>query len=84
MQRARHCTSWEDSCQTYKNTNKYGVTIVLNALKQKHRDLGENSRERGTYLEFRFLEGLPEEVTSKMSPKGDREEHSSRNSLHEG
>lgn len=44
----------------------------------------ENSRERVTYLEFRFLEGLPEDVTSKKSPKGDREEHSSRNSLHEG
>lgn len=68
----------------HKNTNKYGATIVLNALKQKYRDLGENSRERVTYLEFRFLEGLPEEVTSQMSPKADWEKHSSRNSLHEG
>ena len=84
LQRARHCTRWEDSCQTYKNTNKYGVTIVLSALKPKYRDLRENSRERVTYVEFRFLEGLPEDVTSKKSPKGDREEHSSRNSLHEG
>ena len=49
-----------------------------------YRDLGENNRERVTYLEFRFLEDLPEEVTSKMSPKRDREEHSSRNSLNEG